>query len=595
MAEWKNFSQVVEGSLKNLVWIIQDVEQTLIDKLSSSLHISAILARIIINRGIVDVDKAWQFINPTLKELMPNPFLLRDMDKAAARIANAIQKHEKITVFGDYDVDGATSTALMRRFFRDIGVPVEVYIPSRMHEGYGPTIDSFAKIRESGSTLIITVDCGVVSFDALEYAKQHNIDVVVLDHHLSIDNLPPAVAIVNPNRLDETFAFKSLAAVSIAFLAITAVRSELRDRHFFVDKLQEIDLIQYLDLVALGTVCDVMLLQDVNRAFVKIGLQLIANRNNVGLTTLAKVSKIEGPLQSYHLGFVLGPRINAGGRVGEGILGSDLLYTEDPHLALELSERLDALNNERKTLEALILEEALNSIQQNNIDANNVIMVHGQGWHQGVLGILASRIKERFNKPAMVVSIEDGIGKGSARSIPGIDLGSMLADAKAAGVITQGGGHAMAGGFVLDSHMLPTFYDFILQRTQNAGQFLDKVRNIQVDAILDIEAINKSLLNDINQAAPFGHGNQIPKFVLTNVQIVTVRPVGRLHLMMIVKSPYVEKGKTVKCILFRAVGTELGDALFAAKGKKINLLGTLQENLYNQEQADFIIEDASFI
>lgn len=584
-------------SLKGLVWIYEEADNNVIEHLKSRLSISEILAKILYNRNITDPDAAQNFLEPKLRNLMANPFCFKDMDRAVERIVRAIYKKERITIFGDYDVDGATSTALLRRFFRDIGYKdVGIYIPSRMNEGYGPSVEAFEKIKQDGTSLIITVDCGVVSFEPIKHANTIGLDVVVLDHHLSGDQLPPAYAIVNPNRIDDPFEFKSLAAVSIAFFAVVGIRSKLREEGYFKGG-EEVDVMQYMDLVALGTVCDVMQLHGVNRAFVKNGLKLIGARKNVGIATLANIAKLDTVPQSYHLGFVLGPRINAGGRVGEGILGSDLLYTEDAREALAIADRLEQLNEERRAIENAILETALENIEKQNLHHKNIVMISGYDWHQGVLGILASRIKEKYNRPAAVVSVLDGVGKGSARSVPGIDFGTMLAKAKDRGLLLQGGGHAMAGGFAVEEGKIDEFYSFMLESTAHAGECIERVKELKVDAVLSISAITGQLVREINKAAPFGNGNPNPRFLVNNVKVVNLKAIGRNHLMIIVADPMLSHshGNSLKCVLFKAMDTEIGQILAHSMGKHINILGSLQENLYDPRKADFILEDASFV
>lgn len=597
LAENINQGQGFGRSLKGLVWIYEDADHGVIESLKSRLNISEILAKILYNREITDCEVARNFLDPKLRNLMIDPFHFKDMDRAATRIVKAIQDGERITIFGDYDVDGATSTALLRRFFRDIGYHnFGIYIPSRMNEGYGPSIEAFDKIKSDGTSLIITVDCGAVSFEPIEHAVKIGVDVVVLDHHLSREELPPAHAIVNPNRIDEDMEFKSLAAVSIAFFAAVAVRSKLRECGYFGDG-DEVDIMQYLDLVALGTVCDVMQLHGVNRAFVKNGLKLIAGRKNVGIATLANIAKLDTVPQSYHLGFVLGPRINAGGRVGEGILGSDLLFTEDPKEALAIANRLEQLNEERRAIENAILEAAIDKIEQDGLHNNNVVLISGYDWHQGVLGILASRIKEKYNRPAAVISILDGVGKGSARSVPGIDFGTLLAKAKEEGILLQGGGHAMAGGFAVEQPKINEFYEFLLRHTEQSSECIEKVKDIKIDAVLSISAIRGELVREINKAAPFGNGNPNPRFVVKNVKIVNLKAIGRNHLMIIVSDPTLSSrdNNTLKCVLFKAMDTEIGQILAHSMGKYINIMGSLQENLYDPSKADFILEDASFV
>lgn len=587
--------QTFGRSFRGFNWKLAKANERLVAGLAQKLEIPEILAIILFNRGILDAESAEAFLDPKLRHYMPNPFDLKDMKKAAARIASAIINKEKVAVFGDYDVDGATSTALLKRFFRDLGRDVEIYIPNRMLEGYGPSAAAFQKLKDNGNTLIITVDCGTVSFEALEHAHKMGVDVVVLDHHLGPATLPPAHAIVNPNRVDDDFEYKSIAAVGVSFLTLVAVRSELRDAGFFTDAGPEIDLMKYLDLVALGTVCDVMSLTGINRAFVTQGLKLIASRSNAGLAVLSNVAKLDASPHSYHLGFVIGPRINAGGRVGEGMLGSELLSTDDSDKALEIAMKLEKLNDERRAIEAITIEEVFRSIEENKLYEKPIIVVNGEGWHQGILGIIASRVKEKYGRPAAIISFVGDVGKGSARSVTGIDLGSLLSTGKSMGLLTEGGGHAMAGGFSVLRSKLNDFYEYACDCLKNTEEFIERAKDIKIDAALSLSAINGKLVKTINKAAPFGVGNSQPRFVVNNVIIVDARTVGRDHVMFIVADKKTDTGVacTVKCMLFKAVDTEIGNFILTGIGKTISILGTIQAHYLDDRKADFVVEDIS--
>ncbi len=588
-------SQSFGDSARGLFWQVDDVDERVVLNIVQKLGISEILATILYNRGIRNAEQASLFLDPKLRSYMPNPFDLIDMDKAASRIAQAVINNEKIAVFGDYDVDGATSTALLKRFFRELGIEAEIYIPNRVLEGYGPSEGAFKKLKENGNTLVITVDCGTVSFEPMAYGRSIGLDIIILDHHLSLDTLPDANAIVNPNRFDESFEYKSFAAVGVSFLATVAIRSKLRDLKHFEDK-PEPDLMTYLDLVALGTVCDVMSLTGINRAFVAQGLKLINNRLNVGLAALSDVAKINSKVQSYHLGFILGPRINAGGRVGEGIVGSRLLSTDDPQEAMEIALKLERLNEERRAIEAVTLEQAISQIEDRELYSKPVIIVSGKNWNQGILGIIASRIKERYGKPSAVVSLVDGLGKGSARSISGIDMGTLLANAKASGILLQGGGHAMAGGFSVESSKYDEFYEFLCESLKNTEGLVEKAKEVKIDGILQLSAINGDLVKLITVAAPFGSGNAQPKFVITNVVIIDVRVIGRAHIMFILADKRTDESivSTAKCIMFKALETEIGQTILKSVGKTVNVLGTIQSHYLDESKADFIVEDVAF-
>ena len=591
-SEFIKEGQLLGKSVKGLNWKLAEVDERLVSNLVQKLDLSELLARILSSRGISDVSEAELFLEPRLRNLLPNPFLLKDMDKAASRIARAVSNKEKITVFGDYDVDGATSSALLKRFFRDLGLDSSIYIPNRLTEGYGPSVEAFKKIRDDGSSLVITVDCGIVSFEPVEYANSINLDTIILDHHLSIETIPSAHAVVNPNRFDDDFAVKSIAAVGVAYLTAIAVKSKLKEMGYFKNH-KDIDMLQYLDLVALGTVCDVMSLVGINRAFVTQGLKLIGARKNLGLSVLSNVAKIDATPQSYHLGFVIGPRINAGGRVGEGNLGAELLSTLDSDRAFEIANRLEMLNNERRAIEATTLDIAIAQIESNALYDNPVIMVKGDNWHQGILGILASRIKEKYQKPAAVISFVGGVGKGSARSIPGIDFGSLIANAKSKDLVLQGGGHAMAGGFSVEESKIDKFYEFICENANESKDAFEKVKECYIDAIITAGAINGKLAKEINTAAPFGSGNIHPKIMLKEVVILSVRIVGKNHLLVIAGDGKNDRKvmQTVKCILFKGHENEVGHFITDHVGRVVDLIGQVQLNSMDDSKADFIIED----
>jgi len=579
-------------SVKGFKWSLKQPEDRIVATLSQKLSIPNLLAVVLANRGISTHDEALKYLDPKLRDLMPDPFKLKDMDKASERLAQCVLKKEKIAIFGDYDVDGATSSALLKRFFKDLGVNVGIYIPNRILEGYGPNAPALKKLKDEGNTLVITVDCGISAFEPIKAATDYGLEIIVIDHHLSTDKLPEAHAVVNPNRFDDDFEFKSLAAVGVAFLTIVAVRTKLREAGYFKEN-KEPNLLEYLDLVALETVCDVMQLNNVNRAFVAQGLKLINQRRNIGLATLSNVARLEVVPQSYHLGFVLGPRINAGGRVGEGLLGANLLSTDDAMEAFSFATRLELLNNERRAVEAVILEEAMAKIEQQELYKNTVVIVTGDDWHQGILGILASRIKEKYNRPAAVISFVDGIGKGSARSIVGIDLGTLLANAKQNGILLEGGGHAMAGGFSIEQEKLQEFINFMESQLKNQDAVFAKAKESSVDAVLSVGAINGDLYHMISRAAPFGNGNPQPRFAIMDATVVNVHIVGKIHFMVIVADKKSDPGarNTLKCMCFKGVENEMGALITKSKGKKLNLIGFVQSNIYDKTKADFIIED----
>ena len=586
-------------SLKNFHWQIikQDLKGVL--SFTQKLSISDILARILIARGIKDINTAENFLYPRIKNLMPNPFLLKDMEKAANRIANAVIQKEKIAIYADYDVDGASSSAVLKRFFRTLGIETEVYIPCRFNEGYGPNLEAFKNLIKEGNQLIITVDCGTVALEPIKYAQDNGIDVIVIDHHLVQGTLPNAHAIVNPNRVDESFQYREMAAVGVVFFVITAIRSVLREKGYFKNKgTKEPDIMQYLDLVALGTVCDVMPLTGINRVFVQHGLHLIKCRNNLGLNVLADLLRINKKPHAYHLGYSFGPRINAGGRIGKGHLGSILLSTDSYEEAYQIAMDLEKYNEQRKVIENLAYEEAIENIKMSNYEENNILLTSGNNWHLGILGILASRIKEKYQKPAFIISLTNGVGKGSARSIKGIDIGLNIMLAKQKGILIKGGGHAMAGGFVIEEDKINAFYDFLLSKVpenNHTEHVYKQAKMLKIDAQLTANSINTKLLNDLAIAEPFGQGNEKPRFIITNVIIIKSWIISKHHIMLIVKDNISEAfSNTVKCILFREANASYGKNLLNGIGKRVNLVGYLQRNFFDHSKVDFIIEDFSF-
>jgi single-stranded-DNA-specific exonuclease len=595
--EKSNFNSV--ESLRNFHWEV--VEQDLKDILflTQKCGISDILAKVLINRGIKDVTSAENFLHPKIKNLMPNPFLLKDMEKAANRIAEALTNNEKIIIYADYDVDGATSSALLKRFFRIFNVEAEVYIPCRFKEGYGPNIGAFKKLIEEGAELIITVDCGTVAFESISYAKKECVDVIVVDHHLAQEKLPDAYAVINPNRVDDTFPYKEIAAVAVGFFVITAVRSVLRQIGYFKNNdVEEPKISDYLDLVALGTVCDVMPLTNINRAFVQSGLHVMEQRKNVGITALADIAKIDKKLSSYHLGFVLGPRINAGGRIGKCHLGSDLLSTDVYEEAYELGLSLEKYNDQRKSIEGATLENAIISIERKGYEENSVLLATGNDWHLGVLGILASRLKGKYQKPVLVISLNNGVGKGSARSINGVDIGVNIAAAKKAGLLIDGGGHAMAGGFTVAEEKIDDFYKFLLSKIGNLDDnehVYKQAKILKIDSVITVNSVTPELFNNLSLAEPFGQSNQRARFIIINAKIIKVRIMGTHHLMFILKDNINNStSNTIKCILFNGVDDEYGKKLIKSGGRNVNVVGHLQVNFFDQNKVDFIIEDICF-
>ena len=585
----------VERSASGMRWKWRTLDERAVLAMSQKLGITDLLARVLVGRGVTP-EGAEDFLNPSLRTSMPDPSHLQDMDKAVARLVQAVEHGEKVGVFGDYDVDGATSSALLCRYLHAVGVPCETYIPDRMKEGYGPNTPAFLWLKEQGVSLVVTVDCGAVSFEPIAAAKAAGLDVIVLDHHMGAAQLPEAVAVVNPNRLDETSPCRYLAAVGVTFLTLVALNRALRERGFFSPSSQgkgrtEPNLLESLDLVALGTICDVVPLIGLNRALVKQGLQVMARKQNIGIRALFDAARLDESPTTYHAGFILGPRINAGGRVGESSLGLQILTTTDADEAARLAEKLSLYNAERQAIEATVQEDALTLAERQ--DNRAVLLVAKEGWHEGVIGIVAGRLKDKFHRPTAVVAFRDGIGKGSARSVPGVDLGAAIAAARTEGLLIAGGGHAMAAGFSVAQEKFNAFHDFLEARLgQDAEQYRHQ-RTLSVDACLNPDAVSLDLPDIVAQAGPFGTANPTPRFVLAHCRIMAVDVLKETHLRVTLACES-RKGTRTSAMAFRAVGTPLGDMLLSHRGQPIHLAGQVKKEYWQgQARVSFFIDDAA--
>ncbi len=569
-----------------LPWKLRHDDARLATAIAQQHGVSELVAGIVAGRNIA-LDDVPKFLTPTLRDYLPDPFHLLDMDKAVARLMLAIERQEHVAVFGDYDVDGATSTTLLAQFFSTIGLPLTPYIPNRMTEGYGPSVAAFEKLIDQGAKLLVTVDCGTLSHEPIDYANSRGVDVIVLDHHLSSGALPAAHAIVNPNRVDETSEHRNLAAVGVTFLTLVALNQKLRDGGFYTTHPAP-NLLALLDLVALGTVCDVMTLTGLNRAFVAQGLKVMAQRRSLGLSILSDIARMDEAPNVYHLGFLLGPRINAGGRVGRSSLGVELLTTSDEATANNIARQLDLHNLERQAIEAGVLEQAMAlAEQQQNMP---VILIAGEGWHAGVIGIIAGRLKERYGRPAIVLSVENGIAKASARSVAGVDMGAAIHAAIAEGLIATGGGHAAAAGFTAYAERLPALHSFLNARLEADINAYQEGRVVNYDGLLSASGANLETLEDIGRAGPYGVGNPGPRFVVANAQIFHVAVMKDKHLRVTIGD---ESGSTrLSAVAFGAVGTVLGEWLQTAK--TLHILGELKRNSWQgSDSAQFMIDDVA--
>ena len=532
-----------------------------------------IVARVLAGRG-VDADRAPAFLTPTLRALMPDPSVLTDMDRAAVRIADAIVAGATIAVFGDYDVDGATSVALFARFLRHQGRDPILYIPDRIFEGYGPNAEALRKLAGAGATLVIAVDCGSTSFDALAAARDLGLDVVVLDHHQLGSELPPVASLVNPNRQDDLSGLSQLAAVGVAYLTVVAVNRELRRRGWYAGR-PEPELLAWLDLVALGTICDVVPLTGLNRAFVTKGLITMARRGNRGLAALADVARLGGSPSPHHLGFALGPRINAGGRIGDAALGARLLASDEPAECERIAGELDRLNQERQTIEAAMLAEACAEAEAEvgAGDGPAVIVTASCRWHPGVVGLIASRLKDRFHRPAIAIAFQpNGLGSGSGRSIAGVDLGHAIRAAVARGLLVKGGGHALAAGLTIEEGRLGELRAYLEEALGGSVQDSGEADGLPIDAALSARGATIEMIDMIGRAGPFGTAHPEPIFVLPSHRIAYAEAVGNGHIRLTLAS---SDGATIKAMAFRAADAPLGQALLTNRGQFLHVAGTL--------------------
>jgi single-stranded-DNA-specific exonuclease len=551
-----------------------------------------VLARILACRGVA-LDQVQNYLDPSVRNLMPNPSTLTGMDDAAARMADAVERQEKLAIFGDYDVDGATSTALLVRVLRAAGLDPLFHIPDRLFEGYGPNIEAVRKLAERGATLLVTVDCGSTSHDALAEANRLGMDVIVIDHHQAPDDLPYALAIVNPHRADDISGLGQLAAVGLAFMASAALLRELRGRGYWSGSIPEPDLLQYLDLVALGTVADVVPLTGLNRAFVKKGLIVLKNRQTEGLRALMDVARLDGPPTPFHLGFLLGPRINAGGRIGDATLGVRLLVTDDRAEANRIAVELDRLNKERQAVEKSTLEqaeaEALAALGLEERGA--IVLASGDGWHPGVVGLVASRLKDRFGRPAFAIAMLGDTGTGSARSIPGVDLGRAVRAAMVEGLLVKGGGHAMAAGLTIARDKIGAFRAFL---EKELSELVDQARaaeSLMIDAAVTARGANHELIEMIERASPYGAGNPEPIFAFPSHIVAYADPVGEAHVRVRLRAA---DGAALDAIAFRCLDRPLGQALLAARGQTMHLAGCLAVDRWQgRERIQLRIMDAA--
>ena len=558
--------------------------------IAQSLGLPEIVGRLLAQRGI-SRDAASLFLAPRLREQLPDPAHLRDMAAAVERLVQAVRGGERIVVFGDYDVDGATSAALLLRFFAAVGGNAGVYVPDRLREGYGPNAAALLRLKAEGAEVVVTVDCGATAHEPLEAAAEAGLDVIVIDHHVGEPLLPRALALVNPNRLDEASPHGALAAVGVSFLLVVALNRALRDAGWYTAR-DEPDLLQWLDLVALGTVCDVVPLTGLNRALVAQGIRVARRGGNPGLQALAAVAGAAAPIDAYHLGFVLGPRVNAGGRVGAADLGARLLATDDPALAADLARRLDDFNRERREIEAATLAAAIDVVEAGP-QSPALVFAAAEGWHPGVIGIVAARLKERYGRPACVVAVEDGTGKGSGRSVPGVALGPAVIAARQAGLLVNGGGHAMAAGFTAKATQLPALREFLADRLGDGIDEAPPIPELAIDGALWAAGATAGLIDHLEALAPFGAANPEPRFAFPGLVVADAAPVGGgCHLRVTLADPL--GAARLKAIAFRTAGTPLGAFLAGSRGRAVHLAGHLRRDRWRGGEAvQLVLDDAA--
>lgn len=574
-------------SVRNRKWKKYSVDYNYLSLLKNSTNFSSLMLELMMNRNI-PLEEINHFISPKLKNYLPDPNHLLDMEKAAKFLAKSMAENKNIAVFGDYDVDGATSAALIKKFFGKIKKEIGIYIPDRIREGYGPNIEALKHLKAKGVEVVVTVDCGAVAYDALAEAKEIGLEVVVIDHHQGGERLPDAIAVVNPNRQDETSDYTYLCAAGVTFLLLISLNNELKKSG--LPSITSVEMLEMLDLVALGTVCDVVPIKGLNRAFVSQGIKLISRGSNTGINALKQITNLNSDIDAYHLGFVLGPRINAAGRVGDANLGAELLSCEDYDKSIGIARSLDMHNHERRAIEMKLLEEAINQVAQNQ-KSNPVAFIIGEKWHLGVIGIIAGRLKENFNKPSIVITVTDGIGKASCRSVKNIDIGRIIHKAKEKNLLLAGGGHAMAAGFTVAADKIMQLQEFIeAEISQDYNKFLQE-DYYYFDSILNLSAIDIDLIADIAKIGPFGSDNPHPVFRLNNINVNNSRIVGGDHVSCFVTDGERNNQNFIKAISFRAINSPVGEILLRNQ-KNIDLIGRLSLNKWNgKTSVEITIDD----
>ena len=567
-------------SLKGNFWSERDYDRNIFDSLKSKFSNEYILLQLLVSRKISS-KKIEDFINPKLKNLLPDPYTIDDMKRASDKICDFINRKKRIGIFGDYDVDGSSSTALICNYLKSIGASFEYYIPDRIIEGYGPNKKAFDILKEKKCELILTLDCGTSSNDAVSYANSKGIEIIIVDHHLEGDKLPDAFAIVNPNKKADKSNLNNLCAAGVVFFLIISINRNLKKNNFFVNS-EPPNLLKFLDLVALGTICDLVKLDLVNRALVKQGIKVMNKLLNTGIKSLVDSSSIKDEISEYHLGFVLGPRINAAGRVGDSKLGATLLINDKNDLNLSIAEKLNYYNQLRKKVEKKVEAQAINQV---NTNSEGIICVHSKDWHPGVIGIVAGRLTENFKRPSIVISEDKNTCKASCRSVKNFHMGDFIINAVRDGLLITGGGHEMAGGFSILREKIDVFKDYI----KNKFSVSDIHHEKNYDMEINLSSVNLDLYKSIAKLQPYGMGNPKPKFLIRNCIKNFVKPAAEIHLIVYLNDMY---GNSIKSIAFNSSQTEIGKLLNDDYNKELDIICTLQLNRWNgEENVELIIED----
>lgn len=590
---------LVESSLNKARWVIPDASLDDIDLMMQRYDVPEVVARLLCQRGIA-INEADSFLNPTLKNDFPDPFSMKGMGDMAEDIAIAIEEKKNFAIFGDFDVDGATSSAVLCRFLKAVGIDAPIYIPDRLSEGYGPNIDALKSLKEQGADILMMLDCGTTAFDVVKAGTDLGLQIVILDHHEAEDELPECWHVINPKRKDDSSGLDMLAAVGVTFMVCVSINNRLRDRGFYTQNgINEPNLKGLMDIVALGTVCDMVPLTSVNRLFVRSGFAVLEHSLNTGIKALMRAAGISAPISTYDCGFVLGPRINAGSRVDKADLGAQLLTSEDPEDCKNIAWTLNDCNDKRKAIQQEMEAHAIAMVEERGMQDDPLILVGHEDWHPGLSGLVAGRLKEKYKKPACVVTYAHDLsgkkeGRGSGRSIPGVHIAQAFIDARGAEILTKGGGHAMAGGFTVDPDKVEALRTFLCEHIRKQMENTDTNVETVIDAVLTTRGITTNLVEVLqNNVGPFGQEQPEPVFMLENVRIHKADILGQSHIRVMVSDW--EGGSRIKAMAFRSVDTPLGDALLKSGSHAYHILGQLKINEWQgRKSAEMHIIDAAF-